>query len=777
MANQPTTDELTRRLKELETEVSELRRVEEALKVQKAYLELLIDSAPEAILLADNQHRITKINPQFVEMFQFTQDEALGKRADGLIARGEKKDEAAGITEQVGQGEVVRIETVRYRKDGGQVHVELMAAPVCTGGRQIAVYASYRDITARKQAEDSVREAEWRYRSLFENSPVGIGIASEDGTLLDYNDAILKPGGYLREDIEKLRGIADLYYDTSERKRVLAMARRAGYINNLEVRFKRKDGTPYQTLLSLRPLKIRGEACWFAIVQDITDQKRAETALRESEGKFRTLSEQSPDMIFINREGRVVYANRRCEEITGFSKEELLSPEFDFVHLHAPEYHRAVKEKFAAHMRGEELEPYECVLVTREGRRVDVLVNTRLIDYQGGRAILGTVVDITEKKRLQAQLAHAQKMEAIGTLAGGIAHDFNNLLMGIQGRTSLMLLDVDSTHSHYEHLKGIEGYVVSAAELTKQLLGFARGGKYEVTPTDLNDLLRKSSEMFGRTRKEIMIHTRYEADLWPVDVDRGQIEQVFLNLFVNAWQSMPGGGDLILETRNVRLEEKDVKAHGFQEGRYVRVSVTDTGVGMDEKTRERIFEPFFTTKEMGRGTGLGLASAYGIIRNHGGMIRVQSRQGAGTTFHIDLPASSKDVRAEKADTQEIPRGTETILLVDDETMILDVGEGMLGALGYKVLLARSGSEAVTCYREKAGEVDVVILDMIMPKMGGGETYDALKKLHPGVKVLLSSGYSIDGQAQEILDRGCYGFVQKPFNLPTLARKLREILDR
>jgi CheY-like chemotaxis protein len=368
-------------------------------------------------------------------------------------------------------------------------------------------------------------------------------------------------------------------------------------------------------------------------------------------------------------------------------------------------------------------------------------------------------------------------MEAIGTLAGGIAHDFNNLLMGIQGRTSLMLLDADSGHPHYEHLKGIEVYVKSAADLTRQLLGFARGGRYEVKATDLNDLLKRSAEMFGRTRKEIMIHTRFMADLWPVEADRGQIEQVLLNLFVNAWQSMPGGGDLFLETRNVHLQEKDVKAHGLKEGRYVRISVTDTGMGMDEKTRERIFEPFFTTKEMGRGTGLGLASAYGIIRNHGGMIRVNSQPGKGATFILDLPASSKEAATEKTEAQEMPGGTETVLLVDDEELVLQVGEGMLRALGYTVLLARSGMEAVACYREKAAEVHLVILDLIMPRMGGGETYDALKKIHPGGRVLLSSGYSIDGQAQEILDRGCDGFIQKPFDLLSLSRKLREILDR
>jgi two-component system cell cycle sensor histidine kinase/response regulator CckA len=232
-------------------------------------------------------------------------------------------------------------------------------------------------------------------------------------------------------------------------------------------------------------------------------------------------------------------------------------------------------------------------------------------------------------------------MEAIGTLAGGIAHDFNNLLMAIQGRTSIMLMDKDSSHPDFGHLKGIEGYIGSAADLTKQLLGFARGGKYEVKPTDLNELIKKETRMFGRTKKEITIHEKYEDNLWPVEVDRGQIQQVLLNLYVNAWQAMPSGGELYIRTQNVTLDENYLKPHQFEPGRYVQISITDTGIGMDKATRERIFDPFFTTKEIGRGTGLGLASAYGILKNHGGFINVYSEKGHGSTFNIYLPASEK----------------------------------------------------------------------------------------------------------------------------------------
>jgi CheY-like chemotaxis protein len=259
-------------------------------------------------------------------------------------------------------------------------------------------------------------------------------------------------------------------------------------------------------------------------------------------------------------------------------------------------------------------------------------------------------------------------------------------------------------------------------------------------------------------------------------VDRGQIEQVLLNLYVNAWHAMDGGGDLYLRTKNVTLEKKDVTPLGVAPGNYVKISVTDTGVGIDEETQRRIFEPFFTTKEMGRGTGLGLASAYGIIQNHGGVIDVDSKEGKGTTFNIYLPASAKKIPKEEDRPTTVLRGTESVLLVDDEDMIIDVGQEILEEMGYKVFLARSGKEAVETYAKNKHKIDMVILDMIMPDMGGGEAYDRMKEVDPNVKVLLSSGYSIEGQASDILARGCNGFIQKPFSVKQLSHTIRQVLD-
>ena len=312
--------------------------------------------------------------------------------------------------------------------------------------------------------------------------------------------------------------------------------------------------------------------------------------------------------------------------------------------------------------------------------------------------------------------------------------------------------------------------------MTKQLLGFARGGKYEISLLDLNDLLREQNLMFSRTNKDIVFENEANPDLWSVEADRGQIEQVLMNLYLNAIQAMPGGGTVTTRTENVIIDQDQYSPYFVRAGRYIRITIDDTGVGIDEKIQQRIFDPFFTTKEMGRGTGLGLASVYGIVKNHEGFINVYSKKGQGARFEINLPASGKVVSSKEKAIEEFVKGKETVLLVDDEDMIIDVAQRMLNKLGYKVFTARDGREAVDVFRKHKDEIDVIVLDMIMPKMSGGEAFDRIKEIKPKIKVLLSSGYSINGQASEILNRGCNGFIQKPFNLQNLSKNLRAILE-
>ena len=429
----------------------------------------------------------------------------------------------------------------------------------------------------------------------------------------------------------------------------------------------------------------------------------------------------------------------------------------------------------------------DMVVVHPDGKKILLEVFGSPVRDQQGKVIASLVSfsDITERKRteeakekLQAQLQQAQRMKAIGTLAGGIAHNFNNMLMAIQGLTSLMMIGKEPSHPDYKHMQGIEKSIKKAVELTRDLLGYARGGKYEPKPTDLNALIRDENKIFCQMKKEIQIHGKYEEELWPAEVDRGQIQQTLLNLYLNAWQAMPNGGDIFLQTENVILYESDVKSFAIDPGRYIRISVTDTGMGMDEATRNQIFEPFFSKRGSGQGTGLGLASVYGIVKNHGGFIKVYSEKGKGSTFNIYLPSSEKKIVDENPELErrKIQYGQGTILLVDDQDMVLDVGKKMLESIGYKVLIAQSGSEALDVYIKQKDEIDLIILDLIMPEMSGGETYERMRDIDAGVNVLLSSGYSMNSQVKEILDRGCNGFIQKPFSLKDLSVKVRELLE-
>jgi len=386
------------------------------------------------------------------------------------------------------------------------------------------------------------------------------------------------------------------------------------------------------------------------------------------------------------------------------------------------------------------------------------------------------ITDVSERKRIEAKLIQSHKMETIGTLAGGIAHDFNNMLMGIQGNVCLMLMDMDPTHAHYEPLRTVEKVVESGARLTSYLLGYARKGRYDVKPINLNQLVKETSNTFGRTRREIGIHEELAEDLLLIEADHNQMQQVLLNLYVNTADAMPEGGELILKTMNTTHEDMVGKLYDPVPGNYVLLTVTDTGAGMDKETADRIYDPFFTTKEMGRGIGLGLAAAYGIIKGHGGYIDVESIKGQGTAFSIYLPATHKEAQKPIKTAEAIVEGSGTVLLVDDEEVILEVGQELLEAMGYRALLARDGKEAIDVFRKNLDDIELVLLDMVMPNMGGGEAYDRMKEISPDVKVLLSSGFSVDGEATEILKRGCNGFIQKPFTMKELSQKIGEILE-
>jgi len=659
---------------------------------------------------------------------------------------------------------------------------------------------AHRSDVERKQAEERLRESEERLFQVVQGNSVPAFVIDSNHIITHWNKACENLTGVSANEVIGTQKqwlafysaerpvMADLiadnmpeeevvrYFGGKYRKSLLIEGayEAEGFLPNLGEKGK-------WLFCTTAPLKdAKGEVIGaIETLQDITERKRVIEALKESEEQISLTVENAPLGIgTIHLDGRLRSMNQAYCDMLGYSSEELLNMAFDDItHPDDKEKsHKAIGDLLEGKVSRLE---FEKRYIRKDGSVIDVIQRGGVVHDTSGNPlfIIGVSEDVTEKRKLEAQLLQAQKMEAIGTLSGGIAHDFNNLLMGIQGNASLMLLSTDSDHPHYERLRSIEQCVQSGVELTRQLLGFARGGRYEVKPIDINELIQRTSTMFGRTKKEIKIYRKYQKGIFTVEVDPGQIEQVLLNLYVNAWEAMPEGGELYLQSENVTLDEDYIKPFTIKPGRYVKISVTDTGLGMDDDTKKRIFDPFFTTKEMGRGAGLGLASVYGIIKNHGGIINVYSEKAEGTTFNIYLPASEKEIKEERKVAEELLKGIETVLLVDDEDIIIDVGSEMLKSLDYEVLIAGDAKEAIRLYNENKEKIDMVILDMIMPDMGGGEAYDRLKEINPNIKVLLSSGYSINSHATDILERGCDGFIQKPFNMRQLSQKIREILDK
>jgi two-component system, cell cycle sensor histidine kinase and response regulator CckA len=504
---------------------------------------------------------------------------------------------------------------------------------------------------------------------------------------------------------------------------------------------------------------------------------RAEAALRGSEEKYRTILESMEEGYYeVDLAGNFTYLNDAMCKIRGFSREELME-----MNSRESMTEETAKEVFKAfsdvYTTGKSAKNIEWETIRKDGTIRIVETSASLIkDAEGEpKGFRGVVRDISEKRRLETQLQYARKMESIGTLAGGIAHNFNNLLMGIMGYASLMLSETSPDHPNHKRLRNIEKQAKSGSRLTSQLLGYAREGSYDVKPINLNQLVKETSDTFGMTKKEITVHQELSEKLNGIKADQGQIEQVLLNLYVNASEAMPGGGDLFLKTINIADKNITGKPYKAKPGDYVMLTIEDTGVGMDKKTRERIFDPFFTTKGLAIGAGLGMASAYGIIKAHNGYIDADSKIGQGTTFNIYLPAIEKPVKEKQMLSDGLFKGKGTVLLVDDEEIVLESGQEMLEYLGYVVLLAGNGKQAVELYKKNRDRIDMILLDMVMPVMGGGEAFDRIKEINTNVKVLLSSGYSLEGEAKEILKRGCDAFIQKPFNLREFSQKIREIL--
>jgi PAS domain S-box-containing protein len=737
---------------------------------------------PLAAQAFDPDGHVIATNPAWVDLFGQTAVNP-GERPNVLRGGSVFGPSHRSAVEQALRGQLVRLQAfpwpppdARRAPAPSPKLLDLLLTPVRhpQGDLQF-VLAIALDTTEQRRLEEELRESEARYRTLIEESPDGVFLV-EDGLFRFVNRRFLQM--FRTTSAECVDRLGPLAFCSPEDRPKLAnylrerlsTAAPTGSVSFVGVRL---DGSRLECELQANRVVLRGKSMLLGTVRDLTEQKRVAEMLHFQA----SLLEQVQDAIVATDwEGRVVYWNRAAEALYGWLASDAVGRDFDT--LVQPEA-RDTLARLRHHLLREGSWRGELQHRTADGRTAWLSATLSVQRDSQGRpvGVLGVYRDITEHKRLEEELLQAQKMESIGTLAGGIAHDFNNILGTIMGYLGLLKEELPSSPELQRYLDVLERSAQRASELTRQLLGFARKGKFEVRPLDLARLCAEVVELFRSTLDpRIQLHTHFPPDLPSVEGDASQLHQAVLNLCMNARDAMPEGGLLELVLQPVIAPDPSSGDPPVLRP-YVCLTVRDTGVGMDEHVKARMFEPFFTTKGPGKGTGLGLAMVYGIVRNHGGFLEVDSEVGKGTVVRMYLPVASGAPEAEESGEGEVEPGAgETILVVDDEEPLCNLLRDVLTRRGYRVLVATDGQEALRLYREHAGGIDLVILDMTMPGLSGTATFDALRQLDPHARILLTSGYTEERAAREAVARGAKGFLQKPFLISELAARVREALQ-
>ena len=788
-------------------------------ELQRAYLEQLVECAPEAISILDPEYRITRLNGEFTRIFGFSPEEALGERIDSLIVPPDRSAETRWIAELLVKGQKVVLETKRQRKDGTLLDVFISAAPIVIDERQVAMCVLYRDISEQKRAE-ALHSALYRITQKTSSADdlqqfyaAVHGIVGELMYARNFYIAVYDPlpqlltFPYFEDELDsrpaakKLgKGLTEYVLRTGEpllcTPEVFDSLARQGEVESI--------GAPSLDWLGV-PLKVGNNSFGVLAVQSYSgnmrfgdkekeilqfvsqqlasaiEYKRNEEALRRSEARYRSLVQSAVYGIYRSSlEGRFFDVNPALITMLGYdSAEEVLAldPKLD-VFVDPSEQMRVMAE----FRRGARLDNVEVRWKRKDGSAITVRLSGRVVNNPEETAEVVEIIaeDITERRVLENQFRQAQKMEAVGRLAGGVAHDFNNLLMVISGYAEVLLEHTRKNDPLHPKIEAIHQATDRATTLTRQLLAFSRKQLLELKVVDLNiiveDIKRLLRPLIG---ENIELQTQLAPDLGRTRADAGQIEQVLMNLVVNSKDAMPNGGKIIIQSANARLNHEDVRREYsyIQPGLYVVLSVTDTGEGMDKETQLRIFEPFFTTKEKGKGTGLGLSTVYGIIKQSGGYVLVQSEPGQGTTFRIYLPRVEDALEpVGTAGTSSSQNGgSETVLLVEDEESVRQLVRETLESKGYKVLEADNGEAALRIVSNYSDKIDMLITDVVMPGMSGRELSARLCASRPQTKVLYLSGYTEDAIGHEGVVDPDTAFLQKPFTLQMLSRKVREVL--